>query len=134
MIRRMFKRTKHHRKLNRTRVQIIESVRIGKKVRQEFLHHAGIAHFNCEIKGVNRLAGKMIEQLRAERTPLMELLTPSNAPSSRTRPHLGVRLHILSIYHPVSPVSQAGVNSVAGQAPIAELQTEHTRAAIVSMS
>ena len=33
MIRRMFIRTKHDPKLNWTRVQIVESVRTGKKVR-----------------------------------------------------------------------------------------------------
>ena len=33
MIRRMFIRTKHDPKLNRTRVQIVESVRTGKKIR-----------------------------------------------------------------------------------------------------
>ena len=39
MVRRMFIRTKYDPKLDRTRVQIVESVRTGKKVRQKILRH-----------------------------------------------------------------------------------------------
>ena len=54
MIRRMFIRTKHDPKLNRTRVQIVESVRTGKKVRQKILRHVGVAHNHGEIEVIKR--------------------------------------------------------------------------------
>ena len=31
-------------KLGRTRIQIVQSVRTGRKVRQEILRHVGVAH------------------------------------------------------------------------------------------
>ena len=72
---RMFIRTKHDPKLNRTRIQIVESVRTGKKVRQKILRHVGVAHNDSEIEEIKRLASRLMEQLKAEHTPQMELFT-----------------------------------------------------------
>ena len=77
MIRRMFIRTKHDPKLNRTRVEIVESVRTGKKVRQKILRHVGVAHNDGEIEVVKRSARQLMEQLRADQTPRMELFSPT---------------------------------------------------------
>lgn len=73
----MFIRTKHDPKLNRTRVQIVESVRTGSKVRQKILRHVGVAHNDSEIEDIKRLAGRIMEQLRIDRSPQMELFTPT---------------------------------------------------------
>ena len=91
MVRRMFIRTKHDPKLNRTRVQIVESVRTGKKVRQKILRHVGVAHNDSEIEAIKRLAGQLMEQLRADRTPRMEFLPPPNMLTFKTsfaKPHI----------------------------------------------
>ena len=77
MIRRMFIRAKHDPKLNRTRVQIIESVRTGKEVRQKILRHLGVAHNDGEIEVIKRSARQLMEQLRADRTPWKELFSPT---------------------------------------------------------
>ena len=77
MIRRMFIRTKHDPKLNRTRVQIVESVRTGKEVRQKILRHVGVAHNDGEIEVIKRSARQLMEQLRADQTPQMELFSPT---------------------------------------------------------
>ena len=76
MIRRMFIRTKPDPKLNRTRVQIVESVRTGKKVRQKILRHVGIAN-DGEIEVIKRSARQLMEQLRADQTPQKELFSPT---------------------------------------------------------
>ena len=60
MISHMFNRTKHDPKLNRTRVQIVESVPAGKKVRQKTLRHVGVAHNDGENEVVKRSARKLI--------------------------------------------------------------------------
>ena len=73
----MFIRTKHDPKVNRTRVQIVKSVRTGKKVRQKILLHVGVAHNDSEVESIKRLAGQLMEQLRADQTPQMEFLTPT---------------------------------------------------------
>ena len=73
----MFIRTKHDPKLNRTRVQIVESVRTGKKVRQKILRHVGVAHNDGEIEVIKRSARQLMEQLRADRTPQKELFSPT---------------------------------------------------------
>ena len=54
MIRRMFIRTKNDPKLNRTRVQVVESVHTGKKVLQKILRHVGVGHNDSEIEVVKR--------------------------------------------------------------------------------
>ena len=77
MIRRMFIRIRHDPKLNRTRVQIVESVRTGKKIRQKILRHVGVAHNDGEIEVIKRSAGQLMEQFRAERTPWKELFSPT---------------------------------------------------------
>ena len=77
MIRRMFIRTKHDPKLNRTRVRIVESVRTGKKVRKKILCHVGVAHNDGEIEVVKRSARQLMEQLRAGQTPQKELFSPT---------------------------------------------------------
>ena len=77
MIRRMFICTKHDPKLNRTRVQIVESVRTGKKVRQKILRHVGVAHNDGEIEVIKRSARQSMEQLRTDQTPRMELFSPT---------------------------------------------------------
>ena len=77
MIRRMFIRTKHDPKLNRTRVQIVESVRTDKKVRQKILRHVGVAHNVGEIEVSKRSTKQFMEQLRADQTPQKELFSPT---------------------------------------------------------
>ena len=77
MIRRMFIRTKYDPKHSRTRVQIVESVCTGEKVRQKILRHVGTAHNESELESIKRLAGQLMDQLRADRTPQMELFTPT---------------------------------------------------------
>ena len=95
MIRRMFIRTKHDPKLNRTRVQIVESVRTGKKVRQKILRHVGVAHNDGEIEVIKRSARQLMEQLRADRTPQKELFSPPNMPILKK---LFAKLHVLKIW------------------------------------
>ena len=73
MVRRMFIRTKHDPKLNRTRVQIVEFVRTGKKVRQKILRHVDVAHNDGENEVIKRSARQLTEQLRADQTPQKEL-------------------------------------------------------------
>ena len=77
MIRRIFIRTKHDPKLNRTRVQIVKSVRTGKKARQKILRHVGVAHNDGEIEVIKRSARQLMEQFRADQTPRMELFSPT---------------------------------------------------------
>ena len=77
MIRRMFIRIKHDPKLNRTRVQIVESVRIGKKVRQKILRHVGVAHNDGEIEVIQLSERQLMEQLRADQTLQKELFSPT---------------------------------------------------------
>ena len=77
MIRRMFVRTKHDPKLNRTRVQIVELVRTGIKVRQKILRHVGVAHNDDEIEVIKRSTRQLMEQLRAVRTPWKKLFSPT---------------------------------------------------------
>ena len=67
MIRRMLIRTKHDPKLNRTRVQIVQSVRTGNKVRKKILHHLGGVHNNGEIEVIERAARQFMEQLHGNR-------------------------------------------------------------------
>jgi len=73
----MFIRTKHDPKSNRTRVQIVESVRTGSKVRQKILRHVGTAHHDGEIEDLKRLAGHLMERLRADRSPRGQVFTPT---------------------------------------------------------
>ena len=73
MIRRMFIRTKHDPKLNRTRVQIVESVSTGKKSSAMWAS----ARNDGEIKVIKRSARQLMEQLRADQTPRMELFSPT---------------------------------------------------------
>ena len=75
MIRRMFICTKHDPKLNRTRVQIVESLRTGKKVLQKIFRHVGVAHNDGEIEVIKRSTRQLMEQLRADQTPRMELFS-----------------------------------------------------------
>ena len=77
MIRRMFIRTRHDPKLNRTRVQIVELVRTGKKVRQKILRHVGVAHNDDEIEVIKRSTRQLMEQLRVVRTPWKKLFSPT---------------------------------------------------------
>ena len=51
-----FIRTKHDPKSNRTRVQIVESMRTGDKVRQKILRHIGTVHTDQEIADIKHLA------------------------------------------------------------------------------
>jgi len=73
----MFIRTKHDPKSNRTRIQIVESVRTGSKVRQKILRHVGTAHHDGEIEALKRLAGHLMERLRADRSPRGQVFTPT---------------------------------------------------------
>ena len=77
MIRRMFIRIKHDPKLNRTRVQIVESVRIGKKVRQKILRHVGVAHNDGEVEVIQLSEMQLMEQFRADQTLQKELFSPT---------------------------------------------------------
>ena len=56
---------------------LVESVRTGKKVRQNILRHVGVAHNDGEIEVIKRSAGQLMEQLRADRTPRMDLFAPT---------------------------------------------------------
>ncbi len=73
----MFIRTRHDPKLGRTRVQIVESIRTGRKVRQKILRHVGVAHDTSELEDMKRLAERLMEQLRGEQSPQMQFFTPS---------------------------------------------------------
>ena len=63
--------------VNRTRVQIAEPVCTGKKVRQKILRHVGVAYNDAEIEVIKRSARQLMEQLRADQTPRMELFSPT---------------------------------------------------------
>ena len=76
----MFSCTKQDPKLNRTRVQIVESVRTGKKVRQKNPPPCGCRHNDGEIGVIKRSARQLMEQLQADRTPRMKLFPPPNMP------------------------------------------------------
>ena len=73
----MFIRTKHDPERKRTRIQIVQSVRTGQKVRQKVVRHVGIAHNDTEVADLKRLAGRIMEELRASQSPQMELFTPT---------------------------------------------------------
>ncbi len=73
----MFIRTKHDPERKRTRIQIVQSVRTGQKVRQKVVRHVGIAHNDTEVEDLKRLAGRIMEELRAAQFPQMELFTPT---------------------------------------------------------
>ena len=91
VIRGIFIHTKFDPKLDRTRVQIVESVRTGKMVRQKILRHVGVAHNDSEIEVIKRTAGQLMEQLRADRTHQMEFLPPLSIPvvrNSFAKPHV----------------------------------------------
>ena len=98
MIRRMFIRTKYDPKLDRTRVQIVESVRTGKKVKQKILRHVGTAHNESELETIKRLAGQLMDQLRADRTPQMELFTPTEYSVLQNLVHKAPRSEKLEVY------------------------------------
>jgi len=72
----MFIRTKHDPKSKRTRVQIVESVRTGTKVRQKILRHVGTARSDADIEDLKRMAGRLMEELRTDRSPQGQLFTP----------------------------------------------------------
>lgn len=76
-VRVMFIRTKHDPERSRTRVQIVASVRKGRKVNQKVVRHVGIAHSDAELKELSRLAKMIMEELRVSRSPQMELFTPT---------------------------------------------------------
>ena len=59
----MFIRTKHDPERKRTRIQIVQSVRTGQKVRQKVVRHVGIAHNDTEVADLKRLAGRIMEEL-----------------------------------------------------------------------
>ncbi len=73
----MFIRTKHDPERKRTRIQIVQSVRTGQKVRQKVVRHVGIAHNDTEVEDLKRLAGRIMEELRTAQSPQMELFTPT---------------------------------------------------------
>ena len=98
MIRRMFIRTKYDPKHSRTRVQIVESVRTGEKVRQKILRHVGTAHNESELESIKRLAGQLMDQLRADRTPQMELFTPTEYSVLQKLFHKAPRPEKLEVY------------------------------------
>ena len=52
-------------------------MRTGKKVRQKILRHVGVAHNDGEIEVIKRSARQLMEKLRADRTPLKELFSPT---------------------------------------------------------
>ena len=84
---------KHDPKLNRTRVQIVESVRTGKKVRQKILRYVGVAHNDGEVEVIKRSVRQLMEQLRADRTHQKELFSPPNMPIFKK---LFTKLHVLN--------------------------------------
>ena len=94
----MFIRTKYDPELDRTRVQIVESVRTGKKVRQKILRHVGTAHNESELETIKRLAGQLMDQLRADRTPQMELFTPTEYSVLQNLVHKAPRSEKLEVY------------------------------------
>ncbi len=73
----MFIRTKHDPERKRTRIQIVQSVRTGQKVRQKVVRHVGIAHNDTEVEDLKRLAGRIMEELRTAQSAQMELFTPT---------------------------------------------------------
>ncbi len=72
----MFIRTKQDPERNRTRVQIVQSVRRGNKVSQKVVRHVGIACSEAEVADLKRLAGCIQERLEFEGSPQTQLLTP----------------------------------------------------------
>ena len=71
----MYLRTKPVGDTGRTRVQICQSTRTGKKVTQKIVRHVGIAHDGDELNEMKRLAYMILEKLKAEGSSQGELFT-----------------------------------------------------------
>jgi len=72
----MFVRTKFDADRNRTRVQIVQSVRDGQKVRQRIVRHVGIATSDLQLDSLRQLARVIMEEIRQSASPQQELIAP----------------------------------------------------------
>ncbi|MCY3879787.1 MAG: hypothetical protein OXF74_11495, partial [Rhodobacteraceae bacterium] len=61
---------------DRTKVQIVKSVRTGDKVRQRVLRHVGTAHGEEELERLEGVAEFILEELKAEDSGTAPLFTP----------------------------------------------------------
>ena len=71
----MFVRTKFDRDRNRTRVQIVQSVRHGQRVSQKVVRHVGIARSDTETEALKQLAVLILEEIRHTQAPQRTLFT-----------------------------------------------------------
>ena len=95
----MFVRKKFDAARNRYRVQIVQSFRDGKKVRQKIIRHVGTAPGGDQLAKLMELGEFIKEDLRQQSNPQQELFTPkqyADLLSQRRRnckaAHLGVDL------------------------------------------
>jgi len=72
----MFVRTKFDKDRNRTRIQIVQSVREGRKIKQKIVRHVGAARSDSDIEALKQLARTFMEELRQAHSPQQELFTP----------------------------------------------------------
>ena len=95
----MFVRKKFDAARNRYRVQIVQSFRDGKKVRQKIIRHVGTAPGGAQLTKLMELGEFIKEDLRQQSNPQQELFTPkqyadllSQCRRNRKAAHLGVDL------------------------------------------
>jgi len=72
----MYIRAKFDRDRNRYRVQIVQSLRDGKRVRQKVVRHVGIAHNEAEVEALKQVANLILEEILRTQAPQRELFTP----------------------------------------------------------
>src|ERR1700733_5090958 len=86
MVTRMFIRIKTSNNSPRKSVQICESYRVGKSVRQKVLRHVGVAYDDAHLLKLKNLAKYLMEQLQKERTgPTLFELSPQEIPPQEQR-------------------------------------------------
>jgi hypothetical protein len=71
----MFVRTKE-KPNGKTSVQIVESYRKADKVSQKIVRHVGQAVTEMEIEELNKLAQKIIVEMKNQRSPLLPRFAP----------------------------------------------------------
>ena len=110
----MFVRVKNTPNSPRQSVQIVESSRVGDKVKQKIVRHVGIAHSEYELVQLKDLAQNCINQILAERAQAQgDMFHPSAEDFARGRkPHKKLS--------DVLPVSEVSLGDVEEQERVVE--------------
>ena len=74
----MFVRVKRAAGSDKLRIQIVESIREGDRVRQRVLRHVGTADSEAQLRQLKQLGQTILEELRQARTPQQHLFSPEH--------------------------------------------------------